>query len=663
MARITISYRREDSGLIVGRIFDRLVARYGRDAIFRDIDDVPFGVDFRTHIDQVIEASDVVLAIVGPRWLGPSESQNRISDEADPVRVEIEAALRKSRPLIPVLVLDAPMPSAPQLPEGLKDFAYRNAVTLDAGQDFDVHMSRLFRAVDSILGLPLEVARASLDDTLAVRPSPRPTKRRRLLIGGSIAAVLVTALIGGWYVGSDRRKSPSPSPTDSGEVATYVPPPPAVSPVTFPPAPPVTATARPSIDPETLFWQSISASSSTADFEEYLRKYPDGQFAGLAQNRITMLQQDIRHFLTKLTSGKLGLVQASDTELSARFQENIVLSRPDKPITAESNLCECEDSSGASYTIGSIEVLGPFDAITMFDAEYGSETKTLKLILKKQNEEWRIHDMGSKIRDSLLNLLETANNRMKREAVQSKSWYEAAQYAWARKDTNRAMKLEEDAAALGYGRALMDLGNIYYSGIQQDGIAIDRQKSIEYCRMAPVYLRIQAEAGDIEAAAALGRLLFGDGEPCAQRDRKAAYPFLLKAAEKGNRDAMFLLASILLAPSYDPRHDKPVPDNTDVAPDMGEGCRWLAKSTQAGGPISPPDYRLRRQLDEAAGSCRLPTAATIQSPNDRTAAPAKRVPPKTAASRGPQRPPAAPPATSADPFAVQKRLQESWGRQ
>src|SRR5216683_1287153 len=139
MSRITISYRRDDSGVITGRIFDRLVTRYGRDAIFRDIDDVPFGVDFRTHIDQVLGSTDVIIAIVGPNWAGPSASQSRLSNEADPVRVEIETAFRKHLPLIPVLVLGAIMPSVTQLPESLKDFAYRNAVQLDAGQDFDVH--------------------------------------------------------------------------------------------------------------------------------------------------------------------------------------------------------------------------------------------------------------------------------------------------------------------------------------------------------------------------------------------------------------------------------------------------------------------------------------------------------------------------------------------
>ena len=130
MPRIVISYRREDSGVITGRIFDRLVARYGRDAIFRDIDNVPFGVDFRTHIDQVLGASDVVLAVVGPQWAGPSALPSRLGNAADPVRVEIETALRKSAPLIPVLVLGAGMPTVDELPESLKDFAYRNAVQL-----------------------------------------------------------------------------------------------------------------------------------------------------------------------------------------------------------------------------------------------------------------------------------------------------------------------------------------------------------------------------------------------------------------------------------------------------------------------------------------------------------------------------------------------------
>lgn len=164
LIRVTISYRREDSGVITGRIFDRLVARYGRDSVFRDIDNIPPGVDFREHLNLVLDKSDIVLALVGPRWMGSHSGQVRLADEADPVRVEIETALRKGVTLIPVLVMSGTMPRASQLPDTMKEFAYRNAVQVDAGQDFDVHMDRLLRAMDRILD-------QKTDNTRVPRPS------------------------------------------------------------------------------------------------------------------------------------------------------------------------------------------------------------------------------------------------------------------------------------------------------------------------------------------------------------------------------------------------------------------------------------------------------------------------------------------------------------
>ena len=72
--------------------------------MFRDIDNIPPSADFRRHIDEVLDATDILLAIVGPRWLGPDPSQSRIANAADAVRFEIETAMRKNKPLIPVLV-------------------------------------------------------------------------------------------------------------------------------------------------------------------------------------------------------------------------------------------------------------------------------------------------------------------------------------------------------------------------------------------------------------------------------------------------------------------------------------------------------------------------------------------------------------------------------
>jgi hypothetical protein len=181
MPRITIFYRRDDTLDITGRIFDRLAAHFGRDAVFRDIDNIPPGADFRKHIDIVLDQSDIILAIVGLRWIGPRAGQSRLASAADPVRPEIETALRKEKPLVPVLVSRAPMPRPEQLPESLHDFVDRNAVQVDAGQDFDVHIARLIRVMDRILGdgaeetaAPPEEAETILDHDVLPEPEPEP---------------------------------------------------------------------------------------------------------------------------------------------------------------------------------------------------------------------------------------------------------------------------------------------------------------------------------------------------------------------------------------------------------------------------------------------------------------------------------------------------------
>src|SRR5271154_960107 len=153
MPKISISYRRADSEAMTGRIFDRLISHFGKDAIFRDIDDIPPGIDFRVHINETLRKTNILLAIVGPGWLGAlSGGLDRIHEESDPVRVEVETALRRRVPIIPILIGSTRMPSSDQLPPSLKDFAFRNAVKLDTGQDFDYHMDRLIRAMDAILG-------------------------------------------------------------------------------------------------------------------------------------------------------------------------------------------------------------------------------------------------------------------------------------------------------------------------------------------------------------------------------------------------------------------------------------------------------------------------------------------------------------------------------
>jgi hypothetical protein len=59
------------------------------------------------------------------------------------------------------------------------------------------------------------------------------------------------------------------------------------------PAPPQQA-ATPNPDPQAVelnFWHAIAASTDAANFEDYLRRYPEGAFAALAQRKIAALEQ------------------------------------------------------------------------------------------------------------------------------------------------------------------------------------------------------------------------------------------------------------------------------------------------------------------------------------------------------------------------------------
>ena len=152
MATIILSYRREDTELMVGRICDRLRDHFGRDSVIMDIDSIPYGLDFRKHIKEALKRCDIMLAIIGPRWTALNEAgQSRLIDETDWIRIEIEAALAKDVPLVPVLINGAAMPKPKDLPETMQDLAFRQAAPLDMRRDFHSHMDRLIGVMDELL--------------------------------------------------------------------------------------------------------------------------------------------------------------------------------------------------------------------------------------------------------------------------------------------------------------------------------------------------------------------------------------------------------------------------------------------------------------------------------------------------------------------------------
>ncbi len=153
MPKIFLSYRRSDSEDIAGRIYDRLVADFGKGSLFFDVDTIPFGIDFREFLQGEVQQCQVLIAIIGPTWLSTTDDDGhrRIDNTADWVRIEIESALARDIPVIPLLVRGARLPKATELPASLQALAYRNAATARAGRDFHRDMDVLIRGIETLI--------------------------------------------------------------------------------------------------------------------------------------------------------------------------------------------------------------------------------------------------------------------------------------------------------------------------------------------------------------------------------------------------------------------------------------------------------------------------------------------------------------------------------
>jgi hypothetical protein len=150
---IFVSYRRSDSADITGRIYDRLIGRFGKEPIFKDVDSIPLGLDFMEYLDMKVGECDVLLAIIGDHWLDAKDDKgnNRLDDPADFVRIEVQAALDRNIPVIPLLVRDARMPREEDLPPKLRKLVYRNGTPVRPDPDFHRDMDRLIAALEKLV--------------------------------------------------------------------------------------------------------------------------------------------------------------------------------------------------------------------------------------------------------------------------------------------------------------------------------------------------------------------------------------------------------------------------------------------------------------------------------------------------------------------------------
>ena len=224
MAReaIFIGYRRDDTADAAGRIYDALANRFGRNRLFKDVDDLRPGADFGQHIRGLLPRCRVALILIGPEWsqLRDDNGRPRLEDPNDWVRVEVEIALATpGLDVVPVLVNGARMPLMEELPIGMQPLLRRHAAVIRRDPDFHDDIARLASALRSSVqtGI-LDVAGRAGDRRPAL--GAQAGARGRGLMRRSLVFVLAAALIGAvaWLVWIAPNKSPITAETEGAAV-------------------------------------------------------------------------------------------------------------------------------------------------------------------------------------------------------------------------------------------------------------------------------------------------------------------------------------------------------------------------------------------------------------------------------------------------------------
>jgi hypothetical protein len=177
--KIFINYRRDDSAshaLAVAQYFE---TKFGKSNIFIDVDRLRAGLKYK------LRQCKVMLAIIGPNWVDARDEKTgnrRIEDPEDWVRVEIERALARKIPVIPVLVAGATLPSKSDLPQSLQPLLEHHSATMTTRH--------------GMAGLARDVA-----DLTVRRPWSRMVAAASaLILGGSLVAHASALILGGYLV-------------------------------------------------------------------------------------------------------------------------------------------------------------------------------------------------------------------------------------------------------------------------------------------------------------------------------------------------------------------------------------------------------------------------------------------------------------------------------
>ncbi len=272
--------------------------------------------------------------------------------------------------------------------------------------------------------------------------------------------------------------------------------------------PPEAAFGGPAADPDAVYWDTIKGSANTADFQDYLTRFPNGQFAGLARRKL--------------------LAECDSLAAAPDDPEKMGSGVPPAAMDARRAIVACRALSGDSrsdYLLGrAYETAGQFDAAAA--------------AFRRSAEQ----DYGAA--QAALGVLYDAGRGVAADPAEAVRWYRKAagqgiaaaemalgthceQGRGIARDEGEAARWYRQAADQGYAPAQAALAQLFGNG---RGVGHDDAEAVRWYRKA-------AEQGVILAQTRLGEA-YGEGTGVG-RDPGEAIRWYRKAAEQGDAIAEY----------------------------------------------------------------------------------------------------------------------------
>lgn len=194
MFKIFISYRRGDTRDVAQRMFERISKQFGK-SVFCDVDGVRIGDNFRESLLKAAGSCDVMVVVIGPEWFGNnSDGSRRLDDPNDWVFREVNIALERNIPVVPVLIYPARQPMEEDLPLPLKELAFRESITVYNDKQFE---SSVRTVIDHLV--VVQERKASRLELIAMRAQRSFRSVRHPMSVAVLICVALGVWLGSWW--------------------------------------------------------------------------------------------------------------------------------------------------------------------------------------------------------------------------------------------------------------------------------------------------------------------------------------------------------------------------------------------------------------------------------------------------------------------------------